>query len=171
MEKRRSNYLDDLTIILPKEKIEFEESQIIDMLKEEYLALQDTINGYDGRVLNIKTWSITFSLAVFGTVFSANVPEDLLLLASFSSILFWIIETYWKIFQQSFYKRTRDIEMFLNGKRMERFRLLNITGSFDHESRRFMKNQWWRIMFTPQVYLPHLLIAIGALMVWFSYLT
>src|SRR6266545_92742 len=80
------------------------EKQLRKLLKQEYLQLQSTIEGFDGRVLTIKAWSVTFSMMALVGAFAAHAAPALLI-AVFGSCLFWWIECMWKTSQYAFYRR------------------------------------------------------------------
>ena len=63
------------------------EKQLRKLLKQEYLQLQSTIEGFDGRVLTIKAWSVTFSMMALVGAFAAHAAPALLI-AVFGSCLF-----------------------------------------------------------------------------------
>lgn len=167
MEKQHSNYLDHLQIILPEGQVVVDDEKLFNLLKEEYFYHHRAIDEYDNKAITIKAWSISFSLAIFATGLIQE-SSHLFLLVAVSAVLFWSLETYWKLFQQAFYRRAMDIERFLNGKSVEKFRLVNIMGSFNFHFQGLLKKSWWRTMFLPQVYLPHLAIAVLALLLWIA---
>jgi len=166
-EKKPSNYLDDLPIEIGPEKIRFTQEEIIQIIKEEYFYLQSTVDKYDDKAITIKSWSISFSIVVLGSGLVGS-NKHLFLLACLSSILFWIMETYWKVFQKSFYGRIYDIEKFLNGKKMKKFRLVNTTGSFNFNLKKNLSSSsnWFKVMFSPQVMLPHFVITCISMVAW-----
>ncbi|MBR9920315.1 MAG: hypothetical protein GYB31_05690 [Bacteroidetes bacterium] len=165
---RPSNYLDEKPVKIDFNEISISGEKVIDLLKEEYYFLQSTIEEYDKKAITIKAWSITFSLAVLATALASHEIHDLSLLSCVSAVLFWIIEGYWRIFQQSFYRRSLDIEMFLNGKKMEKFRVVNVMGSFNYNLKYLLKKNWWSTFFKPQTCLPYILISIVTLIMWLA---
>ncbi len=54
-------------------------------------------------------------MAGIGAAFTAKI-EMLLLLSAGASLLFWLIDTSWKTFQQANYHRLRTIEKYMKGK-------------------------------------------------------
>ena len=85
------------------------DEQINSWLAQEYLLLQKTVEDFDARALTIKAWSVSFSAAGLGLAYQQHVPI-LLLIAAFSAIVFWIVETVWKVHQRAFFLRIREIE-------------------------------------------------------------
>src|SRR5262245_22901063 len=92
------------------------EEQRCDLLKDEYLQLQDAIRQFDGRALTIKDRSVSFSMVALVGGFAAQTPPAFLI-AAFASCLFWHIESMWKTFQYAFYERINQIEDFFAGKK------------------------------------------------------
>lgn len=43
-----------------------------ELLKSEYLHIQNVIESFDGRALLIKAWSITFGLAAIGAAYNTE---------------------------------------------------------------------------------------------------
>jgi len=87
---------------MPEDKTE-------EYLAQEYLHLQQIIEGFDGRVMTIKAWSVTFSAAGLGLAYQQHNPV-LLLVAAGSALVFWMVEAIWKLDQRAFFKRIRQIE-------------------------------------------------------------
>lgn len=81
----------------------------LDLLREEYLHLQSTIEAFDERALSIKAWSVTFSLTAIAGAFASTSPA-VLSLAGVSAVLFWILEALWKTFQDGYLGRARALE-------------------------------------------------------------
>ncbi len=82
------------------------------LLKEEYFNLQEVDEDFDGKTITIKAWSITGSLAAIATGLAINGKPGLFLVGSIASLLFWIIEAYYKGYQLSYYKRISIIEAY-----------------------------------------------------------
>ena len=123
------------------------------LLKDEYLHIQSVIESFDGRMLTIKAWSVSFSLAAFGGAFAAHVAE-VLLIASLSAFMFWLIEGYWKTFQYAHYNRSVKIEEYFAGK-LEDLLPMQIGSSWQVQWKRGGTGRLLRIMSWPHVYLPH----------------
>lgn len=78
-------------------------------LSKEYYAILGIISEYDSRMITIKEWSVTVSLAGLGTAFVSQ-SSALFGLVAVTAATFWIIEALTKRFQFHFYSRMRDIE-------------------------------------------------------------
>lgn len=135
----------------------------ISLLKDEYIKLHDLIDSFDDKTLKIKEMSITVSIAAIGGAYVAKEPL-LLLLASFSGFVFWIIEYQWKSFQMPHFERVREIEkLFQNGDHV--IEIFQISHNWDsyHNNLTFMKKI--RILTYANVLIPHLVtFVVGALL-------
>jgi len=135
-----------------------DEKQRISFLKDEYLHIQTVIHDFDGRALTIKAWSVSFSLAAIGGAFAAKAPT-VLLVAAFSAILFWIVETLWKTTQYAFYDRSGKLERFFAGEQQDVLPL-QVGSSWYAHYRKGRARRFFRIMFWLRVALPHAAVAI-----------
>ena len=85
------------------------EQKTADYLAQEYLRLQQIIEGFDARALTIKAWSVTFSAAGLGLAYQQHNPV-LLLVAAGSALVFWMVEAISKLDQRAFIPRIQQIE-------------------------------------------------------------
>jgi hypothetical protein len=85
-------------------------TQFSENLNREYYEIQDIITGFEKRLLVIKGWGVTLSLAALAWGFQYQ-HYGLFLVACVSSIAFWIIEGVVKRHQMRFYVRAREIEV------------------------------------------------------------
>jgi hypothetical protein len=81
-----------------------------DDLMNEYLKLVDLVSGLDQRLLTIKGWGVTLSLASLGLGFQQD-HYGLFLVAALSGLAFWIVEGSTKFHQVRYYPRMGDIEV------------------------------------------------------------
>jgi hypothetical protein len=81
-------------------------------LRVEYWKLADTVAAFDQRMLTVKGWGVTLSLAALAWGFEKS-HYGLFLIASLSSAGFWAIESLFKRHQMRSYVRMRDIEVTL----------------------------------------------------------
>jgi hypothetical protein len=136
------------------------------LLKEEYFTLQRQIEIYDEKALNIKAWSVTVSITGIGTAFHQQVPE-LLLISAFSSLLFWSIEVYWKIFQRAFFSRSRKIETYFMNPQTP-IEPLQISRSWLKSFNKLKrKPKTYMLILYPHVMLPHAIVTVGGLLIYF----
>jgi hypothetical protein len=133
-----------------------------DFLRQEYFQLQKTVEDFDQRALTIKGWSVTASMAAIAAAFTQSAPA-LFLLASVSALLFWIIEALWKVFQQAYYPRLREIEDYMRGVPSEGFSSPDIVKSWSSAWRRTSLS---RVMCWGHVCLPHVAIVVAGLLLW-----
>lgn len=147
--------------------------------KDEYFALVKSIADFDQRLLTVKGWGVTLSLAALGLGFQYRA-YGFFLIAAASSLAFWVIEHAGKRHQMRHYVRIREIEVnqykrapqgeeafsspridwswhtakrTLSGKVAEELRPLAYRG----------KNRWFGVAgLLPHVALPHAItLAIG----------
>jgi hypothetical protein len=79
-------------------------------LEKEYYALFDIVNKFDDRLITVKGWSVTLSLAALGSGFQFQ-HYGLFLVACLSGIGFWMIDAVMKRHQMRYYARMREIEV------------------------------------------------------------
>src|SRR5262245_53385523 len=77
---------------------------------EEYFALVKSVSEFDQRLLTVKSWSVTLSLAALGFGFQYR-SYGLFLVAAASSLAFWSLEGTIKRQQMRYYPRMRQIEV------------------------------------------------------------
>jgi hypothetical protein len=138
--------------------------QLASALQAEYLQLQKTIEDFDSRALTIKAWSVSFSLVAIAGAFVSK-SKIVLLVASLSAFLFWLLEGRWKGFQYAYYERSKSIEAHFRGE-------VSLPAPFQ------IGTAWsvsWReggvrriawILTWPQVALPHMAICVVALTIF-----
>jgi hypothetical protein len=83
-----------------------------DDLVAEYGQLVDIVSSFDQRLLTMKGWGVTLSLATLGAGFQQD-HYGLFLVAALSGVAFWLIEGVTKFHQMRYYPRMRDIEVAL----------------------------------------------------------
>jgi hypothetical protein len=81
-----------------------------DDLQNEYAKLVDTVTAFDQRLLTIKGWGVTLSLASLGVGFQQD-HYGLFLVAAASGLAFWLVEATTKLHQIRYYPRMGDIEL------------------------------------------------------------
>jgi hypothetical protein len=125
-------------------------------LQAEYFHLQKTVEEFDSKAITIKAWSVTFGLVAIVGAFTSRASL-VLLIASFASLLFWILETLWKTFQLGYYRRIRAIERFYRSPNRE-IPPLQIYADWMREWRRTPWSQVFKMAMWPHVALPHVLV-------------
>lgn len=81
-----------------------------DDLQVEYAQIVDIVSAFDQRLLTIKGWGVTLSLASLGLGFQQN-HYGLFLVAAVSGLAFWLVEATTKMHQMRYYPRMGDIEL------------------------------------------------------------
>lgn len=82
------------------------------MLKSELQLTQDQMDKYDKLMAKIKTWAITLWAAVLGWSFQVK-RKEIILLAIFAALIFWILDAVNKNFRQDYKKRRDEIILAL----------------------------------------------------------
>jgi hypothetical protein len=77
---------------------------------EEYFTLVKSVSEFDQRLLTVKSWGVTLSLAALGFGFQFR-SYGLFLVAAASSVAFWSLESTIKRHQMRYYPRMREIEV------------------------------------------------------------
>lgn len=79
-------------------------------LMREYAILQDQITAHDGRIMSVKGWSVTLSLAAITLGFQTG-HFALFGLAAFTASGFWFLDGLLKGYQVRHYTRINEIEV------------------------------------------------------------
>ena len=79
-------------------------------LSTEYFKVVDIVTDFDKRLLTIKGWGVTLSLAALAWGFQ-NQHYGLFLIGAVSGLAFWAIEAAVKRHQMRYYVRMREIEV------------------------------------------------------------
>jgi hypothetical protein len=87
----RDNYFE---FPIKHRRMNMDANRRIDLLKDEYVMLQNFYEGMDEKGLNIKNWSITVELASIGTSFILH--KAAFLLGFGTALMFWVLEAYWR---------------------------------------------------------------------------
>ena len=77
---------------------------------QEYFALVKAVSEFDQRLLTVKSWGVTLSLAALGLGFQYG-SYGMFFVAAASSLAFWSLEGVMKRHQMRFYPRMREIEV------------------------------------------------------------
>jgi hypothetical protein len=89
--------------------LESDLGRLHDDLQAEYAKLADIVSAFDQRLLTIKGWGVTLSLASLGLGFQQG-HYGLFLVAAASGLAFWLLEATTKMHQIRYYPRMGDIE-------------------------------------------------------------
>lgn len=141
------------------------------LLESEYLKLQDIVERNDDRALQIKGWSVTVSLAgAIAAIVSDKISDQqrgyALIAAAAAAAAFWLIETYWKLFQRAFFGRINEIEDAFRAGTSDTVPSFQIGRSWQASFRQYGFGMSLHVALTASVALPHALImamsALGA---------
>lgn len=135
---------------------------------QEYYFIEDLIDRFDQRSLLIKSWSITFTSAVIAVAVVQKAPF-LLIVATFSSLVFWYLEAMWKYFQKATAGRAIDLEKIIeldigsyNGPR--------IASSFrKHYSKPWSHQHIPSTLWYANVLLPHIVVSVISFIIFIYY--
>jgi hypothetical protein len=141
--------------------------KLADLLKDEYIMLQTLYEDMDGKGLTIKNWAITVALAIIGTGI-LNHNKNLLWLAFGASFIFWYLEAYWRGLSHFFAVRIQNIEATIKNGTWEKELPLQVYSTWSEEYKR-SKDQTFRYMFKRASLLPHAVIPIFILIIYFVF--
>jgi ADP-ribose pyrophosphatase YjhB (NUDIX family) len=79
-------------------------------LLREYYEILKVVGEFDGRLMTVKGWGVTLSLAALAWGFQYG-HYGLFLVAALSGLAFWLIEGTVKRHQMRYYLRMREIEV------------------------------------------------------------
>ncbi len=129
------------------------------LLEKEYFHIQNVVEQFDSKSLTVKAWSVTLSAAIVGSsVFKGDL--ELLICAAIASLLFWLIDAYWKTFQFAYYKRIGQIEDYFSGK-IDNISTPQIGTVWGEAYNEGGKKKLFEIMFWPHVLVPHGVMCFG----------
>jgi hypothetical protein len=135
-----------------------------ELLKDEYVMLQQFYEDIDEKGLNIKNWAITVALATIGT--GILYHKEILLIAFAISIVFWYLEAYWRGLSYFFALRIKAIEKVFKDGSWENEAPLQVYSTWSDEYKN-KGNQTFKYMFKQSSYLPHAVIALISLLIYF----
>lgn len=140
-----------------------EDATLNQFLRDEYLQLQKTIEDFDSKILNIKSWSAAFGSATIGASFATH-NVWILIASILGGVCFWILETNWKTFQMAYYERNKKLERFFAGEitDLNPFQIAETWFPVwqSYRGRLYYTVAWWR-----HVCLPHMVIVGFAVLV------
>ena len=145
-----------------------EESKLNELLAQEYIHIQTVIDAFDEKALTIKAWSISFSLTALGVSYAIKTPA-ILVIASLSALLFWLLEGYWKTFQYMHYQRSGEIEKHFNCSKPIKAPM-QIGSVWFSQWEKHRKKRYFKVLLFPHVALPHLAVAIFGILLFILHL-
>lgn len=151
--------------------IDIDNATRLTILKEEYFKIHELMERFDEKVIVMKGWSITVSTAAVGAAFVEEKPA-LLLLAAAAAFFFWVIESFWKTFQEAHYLRLRAIESYFAGREAD-IEALQIGSTWMHAWHKGLgggagpvRARWGQRMTELHVALPHAAFVVGCLLLF-----
>ncbi|MCB2178831.1 hypothetical protein KQH61_05405 [bacterium] len=138
---------------------------LANLLKDEYIMLQQFYEDIDQKALNIKGWSITVATTSFGAALVYDKKEAYLI-SVVAGVLFWYLESYWRGLSYFFSRRIIEIEAGIREGKWKEMLPLQVYSVWEREYKE-SGNKTIRYMFKFPTALPHALIVISALVLYF----
>lgn len=135
-----------------------------DLLKDEYVMLQQFYEEIDAKGLTIKNWSITVALAAIGA--GIVYSKEVLLAGFISSLVFWYLEAYWRGLSYFFSVRINHIESAFQSEQWKKETPLQVYSTWSDTYKK-EKDQTLNYMFKQTSFLPHVVIAAVCLLLYF----
>ncbi len=89
----------------------------LDLLRQEYFFLQNTIEDYNKQIWVIKALGITGTGAILALMLQQKTNASAIaFIGSAIPLFFWILESQWKHFQHGFYPRVAEIESIFSDR-------------------------------------------------------
>ena len=141
-----------------------DEDTQVNLLKDEYIMLQNFYEDIDSKGLTIKNWAITVALAAIGA--GVLYQKEMLLVGFFVSLAFWYQEAYWRGLSYFFAVRIKDLEKAFRSKQWEDETPLQVYSTWTAEYQK-VGPKTFKYLFTQTTILPHILIAPICLLLYF----
>lgn len=142
-----------------------DENVKIGYLKDEYFKLQEFYEDYDKRLLGIKGWSVTIGVVAIGAGFQNKMP-NLWLFASIVSLVFFILELYWKTFQHCYYPRIEKLENAFRSDNFENIPPMQIHYAWQ-DALKNHKEKPFKVLRVTSIYFPHLISFLAGINLFF----
>ena len=123
--------------------------------------MQKAIEDFDGRVLNIKNWSVVFGFSSVAAAFASHTSA-VLLCSAVSAACFWYLEVLWKLSQSAFYARNRLLEQYFRGEAEAPKPLQIATEWYTEWTKLWRESMWKRLALWPHVALPHCFVLVAS---------
>jgi hypothetical protein len=141
-----------------------DEDKRADLLKDEYIMLQQFYEQIDNKGLTIKNWSITVALAAIGTGILYN--KNVLWAGFAAALLFWYLEAHWRGLSYFFSVRIQEIELAFQNSKWKEETPLQVYATWSRAYQK-EKDQTFRYMFKQTSSLPHVVIAAICFVLYF----
>jgi uncharacterized membrane protein len=155
-----------------------------DALFKEYYEIVRIVGEFDGRLMTVKGWGVTLSLAALGWGFQYS-HYGLFLVAALSGLGFWLIEAQIKRHQMRHYVRMRQIEALqykLADEDLKKFSSPRIDSSWSYAGKLYVgkidpefkprefsgrRTPYLLVWLFPHVFLPHAVTLLsGVILLW-----
>jgi hypothetical protein len=131
----------------------------------EYQLLFETYESFNQQTLTIKGWSVTIGLAAIIAIYSQQIGrlgKAALWIASLSTIPFWLMDAYWKSFQNAYLDALKKLEAEPHCGVVNE-PTLSLVGLWEQE---YDSLDFVGLLYLPSVALPHaIILAIGIYLV------
>jgi hypothetical protein len=153
-------------------------------LRKEYYEILKIVGDFDARLMTVKGWGVTLSLAALGWGFQYG-HYGLFLVAALSGLGFWLVEGVMKRHQMRYYLRMREIEILqyqrLTPEEAKAFSSPRIDSSWSYAGVLYEgkekgeyrpvavsgpRNSYRFAWFFPHVFLPHLVSVLAGLVLF-----
>ena len=134
---------------------------LANLLKDEYVMLQQFYEDIDQKGLNIKGWSITVTIATFGAALIYEKKEAYFISIA-AGVLFWYLEAYWRGLSYFFSRRIKEIEEGFQDETWTDMVPLQVYSVWTREYEK-SGGKTLRYLFKPLTMLPHVVIIIAAI--------
>ena len=137
-----------------------------DLLKDEYIMLQNFYEDIDSKGLTIKNWAITVALAAIGT--GILYRKEILVVGFFASLVFWYLEAHWRGLSHFFSVRILDIEAAFQSEKWKQEIPMQVYSTWSREYDK-VGDRTWKYIWKKSSYLPHAGVAIAYLLLYAFY--
>jgi len=135
----------------------------LDLLKSEYMMLQEFYEDIDHRGLLIKSWSVTVAVAGVGA--GVVYSKFLFLGVAVAALLFWYLEGYWRGLSFFFSRRILEIEKAIRKGKWKELEPLQVYYAWD-KAYKVHGDQTWKYMVKRASLWPHVLVAALSLVLY-----
>ncbi len=139
---------------------------ICEYLWNEYELLYTTYENFNDQSLTLKSWSATVGLAAILAVYSDKIGSSAriaVIAAALSAIPFWVIDAFWKSYQNAFLARIEDLEKIVSCTKDSAYRFGIVTDWQDAHN----WYDWLTVLHMPNVALPHVFtLLLGLYLAW-----
>jgi len=141
-----------------------------DLLREEYIAVHNTIEDMDRKALLIKGWYVTVVGGLISLKYETVTQNFILacVIIPLIAVIFLIMEYLWKRFQYCHYERIKSIEEVLNSPNpdLDKFNIPYIYHSWKQAWKGKRPEHHRKLLKSWHFWLPHVPLALVAPLLW-----